>query len=415
MNDVKFADYEWLITDQASELLGELADQSATPTIVARLRRRHSPSQVHLLLEQVELRRRARAKFSRAAQLFFTRTLLEQATDERIAAYKAARFPADSSHLIADLCCGIGGDTMSLATRAPTIAVDRDPIATLLTAANTRIATGHEPAIHTTEFTSNDSLTIDSQTSNSSAHDALNGARFYHIDPDRRAFGSRTTTLEYYSPDLDTMRAIVDRVAGAAIKLAPATTTPDDWRSRAELEWIGRGGECRQQVAWFGELARHPGRSAATIVDAAGNEASGVRTIVGGECSAVPPEISPPLAFLYEPHAAVLAAGLEHQLAEQHELAGVAAGVAYFTSDERISDPALATFEVFDVLPLDERRLRAYLKNHRIGRLEIKKRGLEVVPEKLRARLRPTGDRAATLILFRDTAGAKAIIARRPD
>ncbi|MCA9211074.1 MAG: hypothetical protein KDA55_22095, partial [Planctomycetales bacterium] len=169
MNDVTFADYEWLIADEATELLGELAGQSATPKIVARLRRRHSPSQVHLLLEQIELRRRARAKFSRAAELYFTRTLLEQATDDQIAAYKAARFPADDSSLIADLCCGIGGDTMSLAKRAPTVAVDRDPIATLLTAINTRIAAGHEPTIRTAELTP-DSLTNISSLPNPSTH-----------------------------------------------------------------------------------------------------------------------------------------------------------------------------------------------------------------------------------------------------
>ena len=45
------------------------------------------------------------------------------------------------------------------------------------------------------------------------------------------------------------------RNANAAIKLAPATKLPPDWIARCELEWISRDRECRQLVAWHGNLA----------------------------------------------------------------------------------------------------------------------------------------------------------------
>src|SRR5437868_1518552 len=87
------AEYEWLTGNEAGALLEELAvDQSPLHTTVARLRGRLTSSQTHLLMEQLELRRRAAAKFTQADRLFFTRVGLEQATDEWIAGYKASRF-----------------------------------------------------------------------------------------------------------------------------------------------------------------------------------------------------------------------------------------------------------------------------------------------------------------------------------
>ena len=58
-----------------------------------RLRKDLSLQRAHLVVEQIELRRRAREKFSLAEKMYLTRKGLEQATDERLAAYKASRFP----------------------------------------------------------------------------------------------------------------------------------------------------------------------------------------------------------------------------------------------------------------------------------------------------------------------------------
>ena len=91
----------------------------------------------------------------------------------------------------------------------------------------------------------------------------------WHCDPDRRADGRRTTRGELFEPPLDALARLLGQNSNAAIKLAPATEAPASWQASAELEWLGSRGECRQQVAWFGELARYPGRRAATVVDAA--------------------------------------------------------------------------------------------------------------------------------------------------
>ncbi|MGH7139964.1 MAG: hypothetical protein ACREHD_29850, partial [Pirellulales bacterium] len=103
-----FDDYRWLVGDDAGRILAELADWTNPLGTAGRLRKNLSATRVHLLLAQVELRRRARLKFIYAERMFFTPVGLEQATDEWIAAYKASRFL--SNEPVIDLCCGIGGD-----------------------------------------------------------------------------------------------------------------------------------------------------------------------------------------------------------------------------------------------------------------------------------------------------------------
>ena len=47
----------------------------------------------HLILQQRELREKAREKFPQADKMFFTSRGLEQSTDAAVAAYKAGRVP----------------------------------------------------------------------------------------------------------------------------------------------------------------------------------------------------------------------------------------------------------------------------------------------------------------------------------
>jgi hypothetical protein len=70
---------------------------------------------------------------------------------------------------------------------------------------------------------------------------------------------------------------------------------------------------------------------------------------------------------------------------------------------------------VRDVLPFGLKTLTAYLREHRLGVLEIKKRGTAVEPDELRRRLKPRrfGDGSATLILTR-VAGQQVVIVADP-
>ena len=252
-------DYRWLIADEAAGWLDRAAADSRPLVAQAdRLRKFLSPSRARLVFEQVELRRRARVKFTAADRMFFTRVGLEQATDCFVAAYKAARFPAGEP--IADLCCGIGGDLSALARRGPVTGLDRDPIAALLAETNLQRGTDLQPVLLPNVQPRTQVRCMD--VSAFPLHETL----AWHLDPDRRSEGRRTTRIEFHEPGPEIMERLLEACGNAAIKLAPAAEVPATWARAAELEWIGRGRQCRQLVAWFGRLAEHPGRRRATIV-----------------------------------------------------------------------------------------------------------------------------------------------------
>jgi hypothetical protein len=394
------ADYQWLTGDEAAEFLRELAaTEMPLHTAVARLRQHLSPERTHLLVEQVELRRRAAAKFAAAGRMFFTRIGLEQATDEHVARYKASRFAtqragASSPPAIADVCCGIGGDLLALANVGSVIGVDRDPIAAHFAAHNTGAV------VHCADVTQFDFSRIDA----------------FHIDPDRRAAGPRTTSIDTCQPNRVVIEQFLRRVPHAAVKLAPATRVPATWAERCELEWISRGGECRQQVAWHGNLAHAPGQLRATIL--AKNPPSAcdlsMRTLLGPPNQPVP-VTSQIDEFVFDVDPAVFAGHLQGALAAEHNLTALAHGASYLTGPAPICDAALQCFRVADLLPLRVQSLARYFRDRGVGQLEIKQRGVDAEPEKLRRELKLRGDHAATLLITTIADRHAAIVAHRVD
>ena len=133
-------EYQWLVSPAAERWLDIAAgaDEKSLVKMSLTLRKDLGVTRTHLVIAQAELRRRAGIKFKHAHRMFFTRQLLEQATDDQIAGYKAQRWPVDGC--LADLCCGIGGDLMALAERGRVVGIDRDPVAVVLSTANCRSA-----------------------------------------------------------------------------------------------------------------------------------------------------------------------------------------------------------------------------------------------------------------------------------
>jgi hypothetical protein len=394
------ADFEWLTSSAAAPHLARAAEAAGELTrVVGALRKELSAARAHLVLEQVELRRRAQEKFSRAAEMFFTRKGLEQATDEGIARYKAGRLPLAGD--AADLCSGIGGDWLALSAAArdrkiAAIAYELDPIAAHLARENHRRLLGAEGEVRVA-----DAAQVEGRD-----------FAYVHLDPDRRADGRRHTRFDDLTPGGE----FLERCAAPAmgVKLAPATEVPAPWASAGERQWIGSRGECRQQMLWLGAAAHGPGRRAALVVDPAGET---LGEVVEQPESALEPAAAVG-AYLYEPHPAILAANLAASLARcasPPALRALTPDGGYLTGDQRLFWPHLVSgFVVDDVLPYDWKRVKAYLRQHGIGRLEIKKRGgVPDDPAELRRRWQVPGDRAATLLLARASSATLAIIARR--
>jgi hypothetical protein len=375
-------DYRWLVSSDAAPWLEKASQAEDDPDSLLKttvtLRRDLGTARTHLVIAQIQLRRRAKVKFSQAERMFFTRQLLEQATDEQIGAYKASRFPAQG--VLVDLCCGIGGDLISLGRRTTTQGVDSDEVATILAAANCQSC----------------DLTTTSVLVDDAARIPVEEFTSWHLDPDRRPEGHRTTKLALLEPDLPIMERLLSVSEQGAIKLASATVVPEDWRARAELEWIGSRGECRQQVAWFGDLATSPGQRTATVLSNGTVAACTVR----GDANVQIPVAEQVGRYVFEPDAAVLAAGLSGQLAGDLGLQAIAEGIPYLTGDQPIDSPLLDGFEVSETMPFNIRRLRHHLRRLGVGRLEVKKRGVRLTPEHVVSELGLIGDRAATMLLL---------------
>lgn len=124
----------------------------------ARLREAgHDAALVSAALTQARLRARGAEKFGEfAASMLFTPHGLEQATRLPVAALHAERFARAGVASVADLGCGIGGDSMALSGLGmDVLAVDRDPVTVAVATVNLRPfptarvrlgrAEGHDP------------------------------------------------------------------------------------------------------------------------------------------------------------------------------------------------------------------------------------------------------------------------------
>lgn len=394
----EFDDYAWLTGTTAAAILTDLAaEDRAAHRQIRSLRKSLSAERTRLAVQQVELRAKGREKFgAAAAQMFFLPTALEQATDLWIARYKAQRFPAGQA--VTDFCCGIGGDLAALAERSPVYAWDRDPVAVLFAKAN----------LQQFASTPDANVAVDDILSHPPQPTDL-----WHLDPDRRAQGGRTTRLDAYSPNAEVIGQWLDRAPAAAIKLAPATAYPAAGNGPVELEWISRARRCRQLVVWSGPLASCPGqrRASRVDVDPSGNLTAQSFTAEWVDTVDV---ATRPQRYLFDPDPALVAAGLVTAVAQQHDLCTLGAGSVFLTGQRVVDQPLLTPFEVCAELPLKPRAVGSYLQERQVGRVEIKVRGVDVDPPQLRRQLKLDGPNDCVLIATRIGRRKRAVVCRRP-
>lgn len=402
MSGTELSDYEWLVSSAGQAWLARIAlDNLPVDRLTARLRREHSTARVHLLVEQLDLRRRAAVKFSRASSMFFTRKALEQATDEVVGRWKAERFAA--GEIVFDLCSGIGGDALPLANRGPVAAYELDPATALLARANA-------DAWELDSFTVHEAR-VDAPLA-AACRAARGAAPFaWHLDPDRRASAPRATDWEYLEPGPDVAAAWRD-VAGGAVKLAPATSVPERLVDEVERSWVETRGECRQQVVWSGSLALHPGRRSAVVLD----RGPAPRIVLGparDEDEPEPPQFAAPLEYVAEPRPAVYAADLADSLARELGATRLGPAAGYLTLAERRIDPAWQLFRTLEVLPFDRRRLKQAVRQRGWSRLELKTRGVKLDLARLAREWASLGDGGGVILIARLEDRVAAILAER--
>jgi len=336
--------------------------------------RRFPPELARAALETAILRREAADKFPFAGQMYFTREALEQASGWEVANYRAERYRP--FQLLADLGCSIGGDTLALARLSHTLGIDCDPLRLAMAQANAGIPTLRDQiALGGVEFIQAD-LT-------SSLPLKQNPGLGLFFDPARRRDGRRIYTVHDYRPSLDVVKEWLPSYPTLGVKVSPGVRLAELSTFEAEVEFISHQGALKEATLWFGPLKTAPRR--ATLLP-------GPHTLApGGESSL---ETSKPRAILYEPDPAVLRAGLVAELGQTLGAAQLDPDIAYLTADRLTPTPFARAWPIEAWFPFNLKRLRAYLRERRVGEVVVKKRGSPLQPESLRQalRLKPSSD-----------------------
>jgi hypothetical protein len=334
-----------------------------------KLRRDFSAISVRAALTLTDLREHALRKFKRADEMFFDRDGLEQASGDVIAQHRAKRYATFDR--VADLCCGVGGDSAALAGLVDLVSVDIRPTRAAMTRMNVE-AVGYRAEV----------VCADVRHWRPSC-DAV------FIDPSRREFGRRVTKLSNYAPSVDDLSWIGSTKA-IGIKVAPGIDHAD-LPDGCEVEFISVDGECREAVLWIGGL-RSDAEVRATVLP------SGKSLVLD---SAGPVQCGPVGAYLYEPDRAVIRAHLVDQVAAQIGGHNLDPQVAYLTGDQLIETPFARAYRVREVMAFSMKRLQAYVNAKGIGRIEIKKRRFPMTPDAVRKKLKLKGSEPVTLVLTR--------------
>ena len=385
---MRVEDVERLLARTGQALLAEVDSAPASESDLAlgtRLRRTYDADLVAVAIAQVRLRAKATAKFGAdAASMYFTADALQQATRRTVAQHRARRVREHGIDSVIDLGCGIGGDLIALAREGiGADGVDLDPARARIAAAN--LAALDLPG----SVREADATTVDT-----SSH----GIAF--VDPARRDGRGRTFDPRQCAPGWDFVTAVLR--GSAAAKVAPGIDhdlVPTD----VEAEWVSDHGDLVEACLWGAPLASARRRatvlpSGETLTDADDQ----------GEAA-----VGAPGRYLYEPDDAVIRAHLVTAVATHTAGWLLDRHIAYVGSDRLVETPFATAYEVVDELPYREKQLRAALRERNVGALTVKKRGVDIVPDHLVARLKLRGEEPATIVMTRVDGAGRAYLVRR--
>ena len=349
--------------------------EAAYLTSFDRLRKSYPAHLAKAALETVLLRVRAREKFASADRLYFTRESLQQSSGTAVARTHAARFAPYGR--VADLCAGVGGDALAMATVGLTVrAVEQDPLRAAMLAANAS-ALGLADRVRVTE---GDALTVD-----------LGDVSAAFADPARREGERRHLDPEAYTPPLSAIRGRFRPNFPLGVKIAPGVAHADIAALGAEVEFVSHAGELKECVLWFGPL-RTAERRATLVPSGLTRQAESPPTLAG---------VAPVGPYVYDPDPAVVRAGLAGLVADELGLTPIDGTVAMLTGEEVVSSPLVTGYRVELAERANPTRLRSYLREREVGRVTFVKRGSLVDSEDLRKKLKLTGAGHRVVLLTR--------------
>lgn len=383
---------------------------------VSRLRRIGDAGLVAAALDLAKARRKAAAKFGEetAARLVADSSGVEMATSALAGAHKAARYVRHLGHgaTVVDLCCGIGGDAMTLhAAGLKVVGVDMDPCRAWMAGINAGVETRRADVL-------DESVT------------AIEGG--FHLDPARREEGRQQTRgkrLYRYAdlvPGPEAIERIIIERRNGAIKLGPGVDAQElPTRQRlgipTELELISERGRLTQAVLWTGALAEagEGEVSATTLRDA-------TWTLRGKPGAAVMDPSRRIGAFLFEPDPAIERARLLGVACERFGVREWCPGLGLLTGDVNPCEASAEAaawlgsgghgFEVVEEMAWRLESVKVWLSERRYRVAAVKTRGQAVDADEVQRALSSsagTGAAGVTVFVLRLGNTIKAVVTTR--
>ena len=394
-------------------------DSDTLSTVTSLRSQGFSPEESAQIISLAQARTRARAKFGeRARTLMLTQEAAEQATRPVIAHYRAQRLRPVAG-TVADLGCGIASDSaVYAADRGAVVAVELDPLTASFAAKNLEFCP--QARVYSGDVTGY-------------VHGELLDAAgepvgMVWMDPARRelrgakkAHTERLFDPEAFSPPFSFVLNLARTGVPMGVKLGPGfphegIPSPEDIASeanpnpRVEAEWIQSEGSLAELVLWFNALAQEGVARTATSVHELpmeeaiphegtaetgallpAYEAVSFRSPLTAEEAKqsvdVPASLPQPGDYLLEPAPAVVRSHLVAEFAQSIGAHLLDEHLAYLYSAELVEHPLVACYEVLEEIPLQEKQLKRWVREQGFTALTIKKRGVDIVPEQLRARL----------------------------
>ncbi|MBL7998114.1 MAG: hypothetical protein JNL32_05695 [Candidatus Kapabacteria bacterium] len=301
------------------------------------------------------------------------REMMEQSTHPGIARRHATQF-AGCNHVL-ELCTGSGTDTRAIAANATNVStIERNP----LYAALAEYGYAQLGICNITQLCGDAAMFL--RQTDTIQFDGL------WADPERRTEQRRVSTNAHeYQPPLSViMNVPVRRVKG--IKIAPAITLSDavlnnQWRR----EWVGYDTDCREQVLWSGTAIQDG------TVYVAQSEVEWIPTLNTVHAASIVVDSSrhTTLQYICEPHPCLIRSGHLQEFYAEKSIALLDEHIAYGCSDICTQHPLLTWFHVHRVLPFSASNLQQGVSDAGWNSsTEIKKRGIEQLPDALHKRIR---------------------------
>lgn len=372
------------------------------------LRKVCGPAEARAVMEVRQVRQRA-AESGRfppqwTRRLLATDTMLQQASSARLAVWVGRRLAAlAGGGPVYDLGCGLGADAIGSALAgARVLGFDLSGEAVLCAMHNAGVAGVGERC----RFEQADAADV-----------LLPGDAVVHVDPDRRATGRRSTSLEGCSPSSAFLKTLPGRTRAGAIKLSPATDAGvvADWPC-VRTEHLSEDGVCKQLLLWWGDSADTP-PARATVVDGPWDDPVATTLPAG---LAEPAEVRDQVgAWLVEPDPAVVAARAVDDLAALLGTTSgrcpwrIARGLDWLFADEPCYLSLGRSYRILEQCPGREPDIRRALNELGAGVVEVKPRGVRLDTDAVQARLRGRGDRLIVVLWGRVGRSQRAFLAER--